>query len=220
MSKPTNYVYYADRDYAGFGRRYVSFLIDFLLIIALWFVIYFAACAKYVPPEIWKMPASPEKRAIVNEYLRPVGPLMSGGLLLFFVVYHIAMRRTRLGTLGCILTRMRIVDETGNPPPWKRLVKRFFLAIPFDLPLGASYLACRKHPRRQAIHDQIVGTWLVRAAAEPVGPAQIAYQTKLLGTFLLTYIDVEPHDPDAEAAAPGAPAEVDSDAEHAESASA
>ncbi len=199
MSESTDCVYFADADYAGPGRRYLSFLIDLLFLLIVWWVIYTLAAAVLVPVEVWKMPPSLERQAIMREHLASVGPGMSLGWLLFCFAYHVVLRRTSFGTLGYLVTRMRMVDETGNPPPWKRLIKRFFLAIPFDLPLGASYLACRKHHRRQAVHDQIAGTWLVRASAEPAGLARIAYQTKLLGTYLLTYIDVEPYDPEAEA---------------------
>jgi uncharacterized RDD family membrane protein YckC len=58
--------------------------------------------------------------------------------------------------------------------------------------LGAGYVLCFKTPRRQAIHDRWSGTWLVRRRAEPIGPALSTYHTKLFGTFILTYTDVEP----------------------------
>ena len=114
---------------------------------------------------------------------------------------------TRGGTVGSRVHRMRIVDKDGEPPSIIALAKRFLLALPGCLLLGATYFACRSSPTRQAGHDRWAATWLIRARAQPDGPAQVAYNTKLIGTFILTYIEVEPHTPengDPETASPAA----------------
>jgi len=54
-----------------------------------------------------------------------------------------------------------------------------------------SYSACRGHCRRQSLHDRWGGTWLVRKAARPLGPAVVRYHTRFMGTFPLRYQDVE-----------------------------
>ena len=108
------------------------------------------------------------------------------------VSYHVLARTTRGGTMGYRLAGIRWIDKTGRTPGIKTALRRFLIAMPSCLMIGAGYLLCFKTPRRQAVHDRWSGTWLVRRRAEPAGPALSTYNTKLFGTFVLTYTDVEP----------------------------
>ncbi|MBN2560862.1 MAG: RDD family protein [Phycisphaerae bacterium] len=207
MSAKPDAVYYASEDYAHPARRLGAWISDLAILLVILSGIGIAVQAVYVPWEVFRQRRTPEVRRQVQRYMKPIEGRLSLGVLAAAVLYHVALRRLRGGTLGYRLMRIRLVDKTGEPPAWRVLVRRFLVAVPVTLPLGASYLRCRKDPKRQAVHDQWSGTWLVRKKARPAGPAITAYQTKLLGTYLLTYIDVEPYvpvDPPASEAEPTA----------------
>jgi uncharacterized RDD family membrane protein YckC len=198
MTTQPNAVYFAPHDYAPVTRRFGAFLVDLVALYLLAVVLAIPIGYLLLPRGLPSTPDTPPPQ-VLSKYTKIVFTL--GGLL-GGVPYHIALRRSRGGTLGYRLLGIRLVDQTGHPPSWRVLGKRFvlavILAIPclFFLPLVASYLYALKHPRRQTGHDFWSGTWLVRKNARPAGPALTAYNSKLLGTLLLNYIDVEPYVPE------------------------
>ncbi len=194
MSEVPEFVYYRNEDYARVIRRAPSFVVDVIVLFLALSATATLAQLLYVPPAIVKMPNSPEKRREVAKYMGPVQVQFMLGWLAFAVLYHIPLRRTRGGTIGYRVTGIRLVDAHGRPPDWWPLVKRFLVAVPFFFLLATTYWICFKNPKRQAFHDQIGGTWLIRKNAQPAGPAKPSYQTKLLGVWILTYLDLEPQD--------------------------
>ena len=192
MNPAPDAVYFAPKDYASPARRIGSFLIDLLVIVFLFIGIGIAAEFAVVPKRVWTMPPSAEKQKLTKHYIKPLQVPLTLAWLGLVVAYHLLLRLTRGGTLGYRLMRIRLVDKTGRTPQIKTVFKRFLIALPACMPLGVGYLLCFKTPKRQAIHDRWSGTWLVRCAAVLAGPALTAYNTKLVGTFVLTYIDVEP----------------------------
>ncbi len=192
MSEVPQFVYYRQEDYAPVARRIPSFIIDIIVLVVALMATATVMQTLYVPPSVIKMPNSPEKTRLSANYLQPVKVRFVLGWLAFAILYHIALRRTRGGTLGYRLTRIRLIDATGRPPSWPVLVKRFLIAVPFTFFFAVTYWGCFHSPRRQTFHDQWSGTWLIRKNAQSAGPARPAYQTKLLGTWLLTYMDLEP----------------------------
>ena len=53
------------------------------------------------------------------------------------------------------------------------------------------YRGCSTQERRQAVHDQWSGTWMVRKNASPIDGVAF-YKTVLVGTFPVRYLDVAP----------------------------
>jgi uncharacterized RDD family membrane protein YckC len=194
MAGEPDCVYFKAGDYAHPLRRFGAFALDVALLFLLLASLGFVVGLVMVPKEIRQQPRSPEVQREINKYMKPAQVPLVAGWFVCGALYYVPLRRTRGGTLGYRLVGIRLVDRTGGIPSLRTLAKRFLLAVPFDLPLGASYLACLQSPRRQAIHDQWSGTWMVRKWARLAGPARTSYQTKLLGTILLTYLDLEPVD--------------------------
>lgn len=197
MTTEPNAVYFAPGDYAHLSRRFGVFLIDLSVVLLLAVGAMIPITFALTPESVLKSSDAAPTPEVVSPYAKKA---FVGGLLLVGVPYHIALRRLRGGTLGYRLMGVRLVDATGQPPSWRALTKRFLLAAvgaPFWLaPLILSYLYCLKHPRRQTGHDFWSGTWVVKRKAQPAGPALVSYQSKLLGTWLLNYIDVEPYSPE------------------------
>lgn len=193
----TTAIHYDVNDYATTLRRLIAALTDLVAVLLVILIVNYAFAYRYVPADVLRMPVTTAKeratrQARINEHMRPIQVSLLAGILLSIAAYHIGMRRLHGGTLGYRLAGVRIVDATGRPPQWKTLVRRFLIALPFVSFFGVTYLLCRQNPRKQSFHDQWSGTWVVRKAASPAGPAKVVYQSKLLGTFPLTYIDLEP----------------------------
>lgn len=194
MSTGCDYVLFAPTDYAGLSRRLTALVIDLALVIAGVSGISSAVAARVLPSDVWNVTNRAERQRRMNEAMKPVQLPTTLGCVAFAVIYHVLGRTLRGGTIGYRLAGVRLVDAAGRTPPLRVLLKRFLMAVPFTLLLGASYFSVGRNPRRQTTHDQWSGTWVVRKAAKPIGPAKPAYQTKLLGTMLFTWLDLEPAD--------------------------
>ncbi|QDV91406.1 RDD family protein [Phycisphaerae bacterium RAS2] len=194
MTNGCDYILFAPSDYAGLSRRLIALVIDLAIVIAGVSGISSAVAARVVPPDVWQVTNRAERQRKMNEAMRPVQLPTTLGCVAFAVIYHVLGRTLRGGTIGYRIAGIRLVDAAGRTPPLAVLFKRFLMAVPFTLLLGASYSSVRRKLRRQTTHDQWSGTWVVRKAAVPIGPAKPAYQTKLLGTMLFTWLDLEPVD--------------------------
>ncbi|MFQ5412032.1 MAG: RDD family protein [Phycisphaerae bacterium] len=185
-------VCFALDDYASIPRRLIAFFIDLFVIVLILYIIYAVMAFVVLPKGVYAMPRSPEKTQVINTHMRAHIRTLGLTWLGLICAYHILIRATGGGTVGYRLARIRLVDLTGRVPTLKTLLRRFLVAVPGCLLFGVTYLNCRRSPRRQAGHDQWCGTWLVRKRAESAGPGLPVFQTRLIGTFLLTFPDVEP----------------------------
>lgn len=122
-------------DYASFGRRVLSAIIDFIIIglitacVQLWFAY------KYVPPDVRALPRSAAQQKLVEKYLSPQSgriAMLDVGLLL---IYLLPIRALPGGTLGYRAMSIRLIDLSGRPPAWWTLSKRLFV-------LGAMSMVC------------------------------------------------------------------------------
>jgi uncharacterized RDD family membrane protein YckC len=202
MSTGCGCVLFAPSDYAGLARRLAAMLIDLAVTIGLFAAVASVAALAVVPRDVWLIENDAQRQVRINEQVGPIQLQISLACIGLVTAYHVLGRMLPGGTAGYRLAAVRIIDATGRTPSPRTLLKRFLLAVPFTLLLGASYFLVNRNPRRQAAHDQWSGTWVIRKRATPIGPAKPAYQTKLLGTILLTYLDLEPADADV-ATAPG-----------------
>lgn len=188
-------VYFKPEDYASTPRRLTALLIDTIVVFLLFLVIGNIVVRMTVPADVLKSTTAEQKEALKKE----AAPIL-GYLLLSLIgpatLYHIALRKTRGGTLGYRVAGIRLVNPFGQPPNIKTLLKRFLVAVPTCMFFAIAYTPSRKQPKRQAFHDQVAGTWLIRRRAEPAGSAQLASQPQLYGVypfaFMLTFLDVVP----------------------------
>lgn len=209
-----NVVYFAREDYASFFRRITSFLIDlvvlFLLLSAVTFLIQLMVVPSNTlwmkpPKEVESMPSSPEKTHLLKKfmaerqhqidvYMKPVAIQLPANLCIFVLIitYHVGLRMLPGGTLGYRLTGIRLINEKREPPSRRALIKRFLIGIPSTMFLLFGYLSCWGTPRRQALHDQLCGTWVIRSKARPAGPATLSFHPKMLALFIITLVDLEP----------------------------
>ncbi|MCY3773569.1 MAG: RDD family protein [Gemmatimonadetes bacterium] len=135
--------YSLSEDYAGHLQRIGAFAIDLALVTAASWVI--ALAAEYTG--VLSDPATLH--------------LMSAFQLLMPWFYYAAMESSAKGaTLGKMILGIRVADAEGHTPTFGRTALR---AIPKCLPiLWPGYLAAVLTQRRQAFHDLIARTLVVR----------------------------------------------------------
>lgn len=178
----------------------IAFIIDLFFILLLLSAMLTAALYPMPPEYKARLDAAPDMAArnAINQELYAIPAIRQRRVttarfwLVLSVAYHVALRRTRGGTLGYRIARIRLINSENQPPSWRVLTKRFFLGMALAGPFGASYLLCLRSPKRQALHDRLCNTWMVRSRAVPAGPGTEVHQLQLLSSWAIRYIDVEP----------------------------
>jgi uncharacterized RDD family membrane protein YckC len=137
--------------YAGFWRRFAGWSIDYLFIIVAVFV---AAGAEAVLIAASGADLSAGTRlALTYALALPI----SG-------VYYIAFNATG-GTLGKQAVGLRLVDEQGRMPGWRRALIRYVISIFSGLVFAWGYWRMAFEPQKQTLHDQAAGTYVVQRDA-------------------------------------------------------
>lgn len=154
-------VYFAREDYAGFWRRAIIACVDLVAVLLISFAVVIAAAA------VWLA-------------LYPEGPDLPPALLLLFpltvFVYLTIVKRSRIGSLGFLLTGVRIVDVEGKRPSLLRMTARFFWLLPLPLGLLLDLGWLLEEPARQTLRDKWAGTFVVKRKARPIGWAPITFK--------------------------------------------
>jgi uncharacterized RDD family membrane protein YckC len=83
-------------------------------------------------------------------------------LLLLLVVYHVAFVTWKQTTIGGIICQMRVVRVDGSPLRFADALVRGLSAIFSTIVLGLGFLWLTRDPERQAWHDRIAGTYVVK----------------------------------------------------------
>jgi len=130
--------------FAGFWRRLLAYLIDFVLLVAVQ-----AALAAAVV-----LAAPGDLRAIAN--LTPVSALISWA-------YFALMESSPIGgTVGKIALDLYVTDAHGDPISFGRASWRYWLKLLSTLTLMVGWLMAAFTPRKQALHDVMAGTLVLR----------------------------------------------------------
>jgi uncharacterized RDD family membrane protein YckC len=83
-------------------------------------------------------------------------------LLLLLVAYHVAFLTWKQTTVGGIICQMRVVRVDGSPLRFADALVRGLSAIFSTIVLGLGFLWLTRDPERQAWHDRIAGTYVVK----------------------------------------------------------
>lgn len=217
MNETSGTVVFAQKDYAHGIRRLVAVAIDVFLTMMLMSIPLLVATALWVPKDVQTMnqnvakPDYAKQRRLVYEHIGPTRYALTSALaVVLALTYNIFGRKLRGGTIGYRIARIRLVGHDGNPPPWRQLMIRTLLIVAAIFTLGLVFIPTFLRKKRQAVHDQLAATWMVRARATPIGPGQLVYKTRLFGTFPVTMTDVEPLE-DSPSVAAGVGADVERD---------
>lgn len=162
-------------DYAGLVRRVVIVCVDLVaamalasgVLVGIWYV-WLERYPEGDPPAqaLWVMP-----------------------VLAF--LYLTVLKRSRIRTLGYILTGVRIVNIEGKRPSLLQMTIRLLPVIPLStIPVPWFILFdlgwMLEEPAKQTLRDKWAGTFVVRRNAQPIGTAPIRYKRiGFAGLFLI-----------------------------------
>jgi uncharacterized RDD family membrane protein YckC len=147
--------------YAGFWIRVWAFTIDVVLLLAI-----------TLPLELWIYGFA---------YLAPDSSLGIRGPLDFLISYVLptvavfVFWKYRSAAPGKMIVSARIVDaDTGGKPSFGQFLVRYFAYLVSLLPFGLGFFWIAFDRRKQALHDKIAGTVVVRLKSKdrvvpPVG---------------------------------------------------
>ncbi len=101
-------------------------------------------------------------------------------------LYCTVLQRSRIRTLGYILTGVRIVGIRGGKPSLLQMTVRLIplLPVPWSLLFDLGWIV--DEPHRQTLRDKWAGTFVIRKNAAPIGTAPIRYKRiGFAGIFLI-----------------------------------
>ncbi|MEH0831440.1 RDD family protein, partial [Anaplasma bovis] len=166
LGKPKKYSE-GELHYISGTKRHIGILIDLALVVFMLQVIYagffffipkdeatFKAIEKYrVGVELKK-----EEKILKNKYLYKVLSLQVAQLTFVFV-YHVYMWVRFGGTVGCLLFRLRVVDEdTLKHLSVAQALKRGMFSVLSILPLGLGFIWASFSTKKQTFHDILAHT--------------------------------------------------------------
>jgi uncharacterized RDD family membrane protein YckC len=155
----------APKGYAGFWLRFVAYLIDgFILsipfgLVAIALIFLFGGFSLLAR----RNPTAPPDPAFVGSFF--LGILL---VSLFFVIvqwlYFAGMESSaRQATFGKAAMSLRVTDLKGRPLTFGHATGRFFAKIVSGLvPLAIGYIMAGFTEKKQALHDMIAGTLVLR----------------------------------------------------------
>ena len=170
--KPKEGVYYDAKDYAGLIKRYFIIGVDLIVIyiFSLTVIVIFFDL--------------PEKSELL---------IVSKLHVVFFVsyIYLVLVKRSDWGTLGYILTGVRVVSLEGEKPPIWNMTLRFLLLIfgPVHFILDILYLSGDKY--KQTLRDKIVGTYVIAQDAVPLGRGEQLYVSYFFFGWSIVFREVK-----------------------------
>src|SRR5262245_46433423 len=167
-------VYYARRDYAGLLRRFLILLIDAVVVGAIFLV-------ALVSPVILGANEQLGVHLVVVAFV--------GVSFLYLVI----LGRTRVGTLGYLLTGVRIVDLRGNPPSVLQMTGRALFSI-FGWPsIVLILLWSGGETDRQALHDKLAHTYVIKRGALPMGHGEERYMIYDINGSMWVFCEIRRH---------------------------
>lgn len=169
-------VYFDQKDYAGPIRRVIILGIDILALFGLVLAVGtgFLYCVQI-------RAESPTERAILP-------------MLLTAYLYLTLVQRSKLGTLGYLLTGVRIVNIHGRRPSLLQMTVRLIplLPVPWSLLFDLGWML--DEPTRQTLRDKWAGTYVVRRRARPIGRTTAVYKRICFAGLHLIFPEIGPRD--------------------------
>ena len=136
--------------YAGFWLRVLASLIDSTLIGIV------ARAFEMLISEFGVLPPNSETDDLTSFW--PLAVVLFGRLL-----YYVIMESSKYqGTVGKIVMSIEVTNLNGERVSFQRALRRYVASIFSDLTLGFGFAMAGFTRRRQALHDMMAGTLVVR----------------------------------------------------------
>ena len=146
-------------EYAGFGIRLLAWLIDFLVLLFLSFIIALISGFFIAFLLIYVSIVSADS-SIVRFLSDFIGGFIGFSVnLLYFTLFWSSKFQ---GTPGKILLGLKIVDANGNKISYSTALIRYISTIISSLLLGIGYLLIIFDGKKQALHDKLASTYVIK----------------------------------------------------------
>lgn len=162
--------------YAGFWRRVAAYLIDYGMLLVAVFVTGIAL-------------------GFAGVWSAPIEVAFQAFLVIAYWLYVTGMESSaHQATLGKLALRIKVTDYQGQRIGFGRANGRFFGMILSSLTFGVGYLMAGFTRRRQALHDMVARTLVVRktASSEVVATGPAAGPVPVWATALLILVGMLP----------------------------
>jgi uncharacterized RDD family membrane protein YckC len=145
--------------YAGFWRRFWAVFIDGIVLNVAQLPITFIVWMPYLRETAGDFPLEPD---FTGAYLRSVLAGLFFGVLISWFYSAFLESSARQATLGKLAMGLRVTDLEGRRLGFGRASGRYFAHLISSLTLFVGYLVQPFTERRQALHDLVAGTLVVR----------------------------------------------------------
>jgi len=148
-------VYFEQEAYAGCVRRLIIFVFDWLFVVV---------CGAFLWAALSVVFASP-------------APAFGISYPAIIWAYFAILQPSRIGSLGFLLTDVKIVDLRGNRPSILRMTLRMLLVLLGPFRPFADVFWVGPDTDSRSLRDCYAGTYVVRRRAEPIGkgPLHLSY---------------------------------------------
>ena len=150
---------FVESPYGGFWIRVLAFLIDRVVIAAIFspLAIFFAL---RMVAELQQLPRhSPEQLGPILQFVAIVAPL---GLVVQWLYEALLASSTWQATVGKRVLNLKVTDEEGYPISFEHATGRFFAKMLSALTLCIGFLMVAFTARKQGLHDMIAGTLVMK----------------------------------------------------------
>jgi uncharacterized RDD family membrane protein YckC len=161
--------------YAGFWRRFVAWVLDWLIIGAVFSIPMFIFGAGMWSESYTTRTTHGWNYNTYSDHNGFAGGIMSLWMIYFVVawLYHAFMESSKQqGTLGKMALGLRVTDLDGRRINFGRATGRYFAKILSTLIFMIGYLMAAFTSKKQALHDFVAGTLVL--SKQSTVPAQVA----------------------------------------------
>jgi uncharacterized RDD family membrane protein YckC len=169
----TPVVYYRPEDYVGVSRRLLISLVDISIAGAIALLLSLVV--------IWSLPTTDAAPLLVLIVLFVVG-----------VLYFVVWKGSRFRTPGYVIAGARIVNFSGERPGYLALLARFVFVVLGPYIFLFDLLWVPGDRCRQALHDKVAHTLVIRKDAVPAGVGRIGYSFTTGFGYALLFAEVQP----------------------------
>lgn len=161
-------------NFGGFWRRAIATMIDALLIVLASTLLLVPLLTVLGLRE--ELPPNQTRSAFFSFLLAAYSMTTLAIVIMTWLYYAIMESGRRKATVGKLLMNLRVATMNGDPLTFATASARFFGKIISAALLGAGFIMQPFTPRKQALHDIIAGTVVLRRpvptpVAEPVETA-------------------------------------------------
>ena len=156
---------FARGDYAGFVRRVLANLIDGLLLGVVWLFNRFVLLKAIISQISSELAAGGDPMTTMNT-IQTVTWIVFGFNMACFVAYMVGFKWIRGATPGYSALGIKLVSMNGAPLTLLQATVRFLVSLCSQLALGLGFFWIIFDKKKQAWHDKVSGTYVVRASAQ------------------------------------------------------